>query len=123
MNPELQTKSVAKIDGKIDHWNDCVRIANKQCRNKDASVLYEWAINLYGYNYINSRDAIIPVIEKVCKDNDSFFISFMRHLANVCCNTQWEQAVDFPVQFKLIFLATAVQLTEALLRATGKWKE
>lgn len=61
-------------------------------------------------SYLTSLDAIVPVIEK----QDEWA---QRHFIEALQDTTEEISV-----IKL-FLATPRQLCEALLRATGKWKE
>lgn len=64
-------------------------------------------------DYLTSRDAIIAVIEKKYPD------LVARYLVDVLA----KHYKTSHVTFAMIMCATASQLTEALLRATGKWKE
>lgn len=63
------------------------------------------------YNYLTSRDAIVPVIEK--------------QSARVCCEIA-QQFIDEHKSTQALMLnlllATPRQLCEALLRATNLWK-
>lgn len=66
-------------------------------------------------NYLTSRDAIMPVIEK-CKpiigNNQDMFVSYLwREMGLKAGDCVFEA-----------FLATPRQLCIALLKATGKWK-
>lgn len=124
MKPEAQTAAVSELDGKLDHWNDCVRIANKQCRNKDASTQYEWAINLYGYNYLNSRDAIIPLIEKYINTWElaEAFGEALSKLILESSGNKNNELQDWQCAMMLLF-STPAQLVEAFLRAMKKWKD
>jgi hypothetical protein len=70
------------------------------------------------FNYLKSRDAILPVIEKQPK---LVQINIVILLKDIVC-----RGADCPPELVvniLMVLATASQLCEALLRATGKWKD
>lgn len=72
--------------------------------------------------YLTSRGTIVPVIEKQWKNlgSNSFdgnkFSDYLRKLVDEkeCCTTHTTMRV---------LLATPRQICEALLRATGRWKE
>jgi hypothetical protein len=75
-------------------------------------------------DYLKSRDAIIPVIEKICgQDCDkrkSFGMSLLCQLYPM--GGDYSSLCVEDVNFSLI-VATARQLCVALLKATGKWRE
>ena len=127
MTDEQIVIEVAKLDG----WKHCqsnTELCNKWWGGKPIGVspLNErfnneehafWEIP----NYINSRDATVPVIEKWANNNMVDFSNF------VCC-LRHELKLDS--EFELVtadiwfcLTATPRQLCIALLRATGKYKE
>jgi hypothetical protein len=68
-------------------------------------------------NYLTSRDAIVPVIEK---QNLSTQLNIVIHIYQMRCIKSGKYWTNSDVAE--IMLASAEQLSEALLRATGKWK-
>lgn len=66
-------------------------------------------------DYLNSRDAIVPVIEKCCSGTTTTWFAFSEGLVKMGRPYIIEPFVGF-------IKATPRQLCEALLRATGKWK-
>jgi hypothetical protein len=76
-------------------------------------------------NYITSRDAIIPVIEKQDDDTRQRFFYELLNLRGLSIETTsaWNYTINIThLQFADAILATPAQLAEALLRATGKWR-
>lgn len=72
-------------------------------------------------NYLYSRDAIIPVIEKVCIQKHSYRGNFNAELFQLTTNRNLSSAIKEPNFIFAALTASAAQLSEALLRATGKW--
>ena len=71
-------------------------------------------------NYLLSRDAIVPVIEKHTKKesvSNDFFDSLGKVIARV------KPRKSLYIEQREMQFATPSQLCEALLRATGKWIE
>ena len=70
--------------------------------------------------YLTSRDAIIPVIEKQIKDWKEFTYVLNEQVMKLKC-----RPLDMNIaQLAEMFIkATPQQLSEALLRATGRWQE
>ncbi len=69
-------------------------------------------------NYITSRDAIVPAIEKNCKTwdlQDKFLVALNEQIVAT------EHSSEGDIQW-LTILATPRQLCIALLKATGKYK-
>jgi len=80
---------------------------------------------LHVKDYLHSYDAIIPLIQKQCGDNtQSTRVKFLNTLRQLIGVNKPTNKVGTPLvsDFDLI-VATPFQLCEALLRATGKWKE
>ena len=72
--------------------------------------------------YLTSRDAIVPVIEKVSKDwGPEKLESF--HLEIAVLDTSLDGTTPLAFNVQRILLATPRQLCIALLKATGKYKE
>lgn len=68
----------------------------------------------------STRDALVAVIEKQC-NHQLIQREFLLYLAEITCGKKgWYDSVKDSIKF---VLATPAQLREALLRATGKWKE
>lgn len=104
MTEQDQIKALAELDG----WVDTAQNGYVE------HLAYRW--NLVGTTiykpepppYLTSYDAIIPLIQKQSEDMvEIVHYELLRLLAT----------------HYLILLATPAQLCEALLRATGKWKE
>lgn len=98
MTKQEQIKALAELDGiEID-----ISPYNWRWRYKDCS----WnAFDLP--DYLTSYDAIIPLIQK---QNDFDLIDL-------------EMWIEDQNKLGLVIYATPAQLCEALLRATGKWKQ
>jgi hypothetical protein len=74
-------------------------------------------------DYLNSRDAIIPVIEKQVEKSFSFKGKFNCELSKEACNRNLSSAVkeaDFIFQ---MITPNARQLSVALLKSVGKFRE
>ena len=93
MKPEDQIKALAELDGRL-----ACTVSNCGCGSE-----------LKDFNYLTSYDAIIPLIQRHQRQGRKMALKITGELWNM----------------KLVFLfqATPSQLCEALLRATGKWKE
>lgn len=80
-------------------------------------------ISVECFDYLTSRDASVPVIEKVCcmpttVGTSELRADFIAYLANSIGNCEPPRN-----QYFELVCATPRQLCIALLRATGKWKE
>lgn len=71
-------------------------------------------------NYLHSRDAIVPVIEKWITDEQSKW-RFITKIADITGLDRLDSGEYHEVFYLL--LVSPSQLCEALLRATGKWTE
>ena len=99
MTPEDQIKAIAELDGyTIEERGEGL---TPHCRHKVKPLC-----GLNQLQYLTSRDAIVPVIEKQPKE-------VRLHIASMLILAEDDVTV-FP---------SATQLSEALLRATGKWKD
>lgn len=72
-------------------------------------------------HYLTSRDAIIPVIEKALTKDVQWF-NFFLNLGKEC-RERFPIQADPLINYKLVLLATARQLSIALVKATGKWEK
>lgn len=113
MNPTEQIKALAELDG----WTE---------------LFCEQDRTLWGFrngrkysertpdaNYLTSYDAIIPLIQK---QPAGVMIDFTYHLWRIIerdAKRNYNRQYD---AWRLV-IATPAQLCEALLRATGKWKD
>jgi hypothetical protein len=121
MNTNEQIKALAELDGYTASYN------------KD-NGLWHWLnesnghVKLFGNglseehliaitNYLTSYDAIIPLIQKLGKMDAISFVGWL-----IVTKFDFNFGIDESAAFELI-TATPSQLCEALLRATGKWKE
>ena len=104
MKDQDQIKAIAELDGFRDF-----KIEVKP------AITYYWAYQSGAINweilpdYLTSRDAIVPVIEKNYPDTTARFLK-------IVINNQGYLITDSRLAF-----ATPPQLCEALLRANGKW--
>lgn len=76
--------------------------------------------------YLTSLDAIVPVIEKQPTNIKHKFVRTLWITLNGECSEHDvfnEQESAFVDEIIKLMLATPRQLCEALLRATGKWKD
>lgn len=108
MNPEDQIKALAELDGWIcekesmpPNWKSPTGIKHFPDYD-DLSFLP---------NYLYSYDAIIPLIQK--------------HLKNSHVSDKFFSCIEQPdgCTGEDVLSRTPAQLSEALLRATGRWKE
>jgi len=115
MTPTEKIIAIAKLDGWKDNGAGYYH-KDKEVRSLagdpiDSDQHYEAVEALP--NYLNSRDAIVPVIDK--------------HFTNHTFENDFFDALDKsdPDGFvnKSYLFATPLQLSDALLRATGKWKD
>lgn len=103
MNEQAQIKAVAELDGwkYIKAGKDDFGVPYSDLVNRGhETILFEKLPP-----YLTSRDAIIPVIER---QSVGIRVIVINEMEEIFLNG------EFP---------TAAQLTEALLRATGKWIE
>ena len=106
LTDEQITIEVAKLDGLIQHPSQDFCFINRDGTDIIGEDLPD---------YLTSRDAIIPVIEK-----QDYPIQF-----SVVDKIQWDDSRQtFPMDSRLkCMFATPRQLCIALLKATGKYKE
>ena len=113
MTDTEQIIELAKLDG----W----KIGKSQVGDPD--FLYKVIDGEMDYDYpdyLASRDAIVPVIEKCV---DKLIISWPTFLTSM---QQYQATLGGEAKIALLYIfliAPPRQLSEALLRATGKWKE
>lgn len=98
MTEQEQFLACAELDGKERQMSNC------QCKE---------CLTIYQMDY-STRDAVIAVIEKQSKQTQ---INIVKLLETSCIDGWYDWQV---IQ---VMLAPANRLREALLRATGKWKE
>jgi len=119
MTPQDQIKAIAELDG----WTTDTRDGRGWHWVKDG-------IDQTGISnpppYLDSRDAIVPVIEKqslagLLGDRYNFGEQLMKTLG--LGFTRNAADFDFFYVAERVAKATPSQLCEALLRATGKWKD
>lgn len=103
MTPNAQIKAIAELDGREYHKSTEAEIAT--------GSYYQ-----YEPNYLHSRDAIIPVIEKQSHRIKTNFVMFL--WCSLCIKHDDAWQTDDIIA---IYFATPSQLSEALLRATGNW--
>lgn len=70
-------------------------------------------------DYLTSYDAIIPLIQKQL---DTVFNCFLDNLCIIKNSDDAEMDGSYS-ELRMMWMATPTQLCEALLRATGKWKD
>lgn len=102
MDYQEQLNEIAKLDG-WEERNEPEGSTNPTCWYKNGDRYpsgKDWRPP-----YLKSRDAIVPVIEKQPME------------------TWGEIQRLLHIEREFIYLATPHQLCEALLRATGKWKD
>lgn len=111
MNIKDQIKAVAELDGwKLNEFNRQVPPNLHPLNNANCDYQFP--------PYLTSRDAIVPVIEKIIESYGnqlSFYTSLQRLVIKQTDN-------PYSIEFSCI-TATPQQLCEALLRTTGKWKD
>lgn len=111
MKPQDQIAAVAELDGRKDEYLMDLDIGTRKGHPE--------LLMRDDYLYLTSRDAIIAVIEKVILGNEELEKKFHHELFKIMA-ASFSKGVTVAVT---LVCATAEQLTEALLRATGKWKE
>lgn len=112
MKLEDQIKAIAELDG----WSN-VTIYPSENNQVDG-----FKPNGMGWSeclpYTTSRDAIVPVIEK---QTEEMQLKTIYTLSKTMTHPKdWDYVTGWML---LAIKATPTQLCEALLRATGKWKE
>lgn len=126
MNPTEQIKALAELDG-WEVMNKCNEEGEDYhiLSNALTNVLSNWGEGkLEEYtnhfpDYLTSYDAIIPLIQKQSEGIKELFIKRLFLLVHQYTATTW----GWGEVIQLLCDATPAQLCEALLRATGKWKE
>lgn len=106
-------KAIAELDG----WVDLAFQGNYPDGEPQFSGYHAGYSSVFIPHYLCSRDAITPVIERqIFNKKNGRFLSFLSHAINP------SDEPPFPTPLEMI-VASPWQLCEALLRATGKWKE
>lgn len=129
MNQQDQIKALAELDGREIAYGEFVDIRQRESDGEP---------EILGHSpfpdYLTSYDAIIPLIQKQwkvsCPQNKEWAVKFIQELYRLHTHPECEE-IDLQDAFddchQAIYLAMMVsmpaQLCEALLRATGKWKE
>ena len=114
MNEQEQIKALAELDGQCQSY-DGIACANGNCIHCGKSYAQHGC-----KPYLTSYDAIIPLIHlSIGSDTNkaNIFICILRSMLNqdgfeICT-----------MDCFVLMTATPSQLCEALLRATGKWKD
>ena len=102
MKPENKIKVIAEIDGKQinEHACHCWKCAQA-----------------FGLHYLTSYDAILPVIVKWCEANGWFdFFDCLFEDQEWINNAHTTNLIH-------VFKSTPKQLSDALIKASGKWEE
>ena len=121
MTTEQKIKALAELDG----WKDIQINPPYPPNSNERLVLGDEPIwsngNIISYicdrhckPYLTSYDAILPLIQKLCTRNQELKVQFL----NTLRSSFRQPASDYDMM-----MATPEQLADALLRATGKWKE
>lgn len=128
MKPQDQIKALAELAGlgpqKGEQWNYSNPFSPTGISVDVDAKCKRWIEK----NYLTSYDAIIPLIHKVI--NRYTCHGFFDALGLIAI-TDWQDVDGAPsyegdgsyFEIWVLFKATPSQLSEALLRATGKWKE
>ena len=107
MNPQEQIKALAELAG----YKERVFTEHPDYKDKD------WT--MFVPDYLYSYDAIIPLIQK---QPTTVQLDIVKYLYQSLGNTV-RHTLSFGNATKLLLMMTPQQLSEALLRATGKWKD
>ena len=111
MKPEDQIRALAELDN-VEDIPERYEHA-KQCTIQDCGSGFK--------PYLTSLDAVVPLIVKWCGDDGSRWDSFLYSLWEMLkIDSDTEENDAWRVYFQK---TTPAQLCEALLRATGKWKD
>lgn len=123
MKRENQIKEIAKIDGWHTRFDEIRNVSLYSPNGEPRGYAFDSEIIAFALvcsDYLTSREAIIPVIQKqlieirkqtVCLLSDIFYGNKDEH-------NQWTDMQSLACLF-----ATAEQLAEAFLKAMGKWVE
>jgi len=123
MNEQEIIKAIAELDGWTNipmfggsgfwyqNFSELTRDSAEHGTLKGAHAEYQLP------PYLTSRDAIVPVIEK---QEYNIQLRFARALAKICDADRWHEKENYAMQ---ILKSIPCQLCEALLRATGRWKD
>ena len=109
MNEQDQIKAIAKLDGWDKEATPYLDGKQTGWGMPASKPGWNWISQLP--DYLHSRDAIVPVIEKQTKEILYRIVDFL------CVSS------DTYTTAIAVLLAPPELLCEALLRATGKWKE
>lgn len=115
MNEDDQIKAIAELDG----WKPNGLGGKDTLHDPKGCTCFDGK-GCYIPNYLTSRDAIIPVIEKQSFVMKTQVVDFLCELMlEEYDGSDYVRQSDVP----LLLCATPSQLCQALLRATGKWKD
>ena len=114
MTDTEQIKAIAELDG----WTlqEVTINSHVEASYKDTMWTKEGCMAGGVPNYLTSRDAIIPVIEKLYSKNDYEAGKFIDVLAVIIGHEH-----NLGTHCIGLVISTPKQLCEALLRATNKW--
>lgn len=110
MTEQDQIKALAELDGWTIH-PQLGRVRDNLAMGRDVELP----------SYLTSYDAIIPLIQKQSFIGQTQLIDFLCEQAlEEYDGSDYVKQSDLPL---LLFKQTPANLSKALLRATGKWKE
>ena len=117
MKTEQQIIELAKLDGFED-----IRISGPFNTLGGSIVINEKRDWHRLPSYLTSRDAIIPLVEKVLERGEMERL-FARELHKLVFKfpLNWGDVQSVVDSLRMFLYTTPAQLCEALLRATGKW--
>ena len=132
MKPEEQIKAIAELDGCPEkYWwcpkcNEFVRpddVTYSECHDVRSDGCGEGVEGVDQFKpYLTSRDAIVPVIVKWC-DTDRKEHKYEFELGETYYRLANQEHRCFSMKSFDYITATPAQLCEALLRASGKWRD
>ena len=116
MTPEQRIKALAELDGwRWEAHETGTRLWRPDGTIENNHYAETWRVP----NYLTSYDAIIPLIQKQDKVTQcEFLVILFRFYGN-----NEDPDLNYMTLWPMTFALTPSQLCEALLRATGKWKE
>jgi hypothetical protein len=118
MTDQDQIKAIAELDGWEYAHNDADGGSSGWRHGKQGNLLTIEQVTEF-HSYLTSRDAIVPVIDKICKDDVHKWCDVIDAFCKICHPVNYT-ALQVSIS---LMRATPSQLSEALLRATDKWKD
>lgn len=117
MTEKDQTKAIAELDG----WSrrpDLDYVTGHDCLMHEVwGRDQESCDQIFLGKYLTSRDAIVPVIAKESPHIQIQFVDFLAEFFD-----GWKEDFD-DIDVAKMICASPAQMAEALLRATGKWRD